>query len=117
MRGGWKDRGRKHGLLALLGICERTIVARLPHLRPAVIVTLKRRHDPPENPKTLGDHLFRARTHRQMTTLQVAQLLGVARQTYEEWERNSRKIPTARRLKVIGFIGQDPENKSAKSNG
>jgi transcriptional regulator with XRE-family HTH domain len=51
-----------------------------------------------------------------MTTLQVAQILGVARQTYEAWERNSRRIPEARRLKVIAFIGFDPDQQRQQSN-
>ena len=70
----------------------------------------------PEHPRTLGEHLRRARIDRKMTNVEVAHILGVAYQTVEKWEHNRTPIGVASRAKVIAFIGHDPKADIAKSN-
>ena len=71
---------------ALLGICKRTVLAALPVASPYRRLWRK----VPENPKTLGEHLRKARINRKMTNVQVAHILEVAYQTVEKWEHNRR---------------------------
>ena len=62
----------------------------------------------PEHPRTLGEHLRRARVDRKMTNVEVAHILGVAYQTVEKWEHNRTAIGPESRPKVIAFLGYDP---------
>ena len=51
-----------------------------------------------------------------MTNVQVAQMLGVAYQTVEKWEHNRNPIGPKSRLKIVAFLGYDPESASSDSN-
>ena len=68
-----------------------------------------------EEPKTLGEHLRKARVDRKMTNLQVAHILDVAYQAVEKWEHNRTLIGPKSRAKVVAFIGYDPEDTSGTS--
>ena len=103
---------REQPACALLDICSRTIVARFP------VISVYRRIQKAvsANPQTLGEHLRRARVDRNLTNVQVAQMLGVAYQTVERWEHNRNPINTNSRLKIIAFIGHDPQIATGESN-
>jgi hypothetical protein len=107
-----KGGGRKQPALALLGICERTVLAEIPLASPYRRLWRK----VPEHPKTLGEHLRRVRIDRKMTNVQAAHILGVTYQTVEKWEHNRTLIGPCSRPKVIAFIGYDPEVESSKYN-
>ena len=68
------------------------------------------------HPQTLGEHLRLARVDRNLANVQVAQMLGVAYQTVERWEHNRNPISPKSRLKIIAFIGYDPEAATGESN-
>ena len=68
------------------------------------------------HPQTLGEHLRLARVDRNLTNVQVAQMLGVAYQTVERWEHNRNPISPKSRLKIVAFIGYDPEATASDSN-
>jgi len=51
-----------------------------------------------------------------LTNVQVAQMLGLAYQTVERWEHNRTRISPESRLKIIAFIGYDPEAATDESN-
>ena len=51
-----------------------------------------------------------------MTNVQVAQMLGVAYQTVKRWEHNRNPISPKWKLKIIDFIGYDPEAVTDDSN-
>ncbi|MEM7206475.1 MAG: helix-turn-helix transcriptional regulator [Pseudomonadota bacterium] len=59
----------------------------------------------PQNPKTLGEQLRKARLERKMTLSEVAELIGVhSSRTVGAWERNE-KVPSKQNTrKIIGFI-------------
>ena len=102
-----------HGLLtagALLGICDRVIVARIPLASPYRRAWRK----VPEHPKTLGEHLRRAHIDRGMTVVQAAHILGVAYQTVERWEHNRSPMKPEHRAKVVAFLGYDPDTGKPK---
>ena len=82
------------------------------------MVSVYRRHlrQVPEHPRTLGEHLRRARIDRKMTNVEVAHILGVAYQTVEKWEHNRTLIGPMSRPKVVAFIGYDPEADDPKPN-
>ncbi len=97
---------------AMLDICSRTIVARFP------VISVYRRIQKAvsAHPQTLGEHLRRARVDRNLTNVQVAQMLGVAYQTVERWEHNRNPISPKSRLKIVAFIGYDPEAATSEPN-
>ena len=97
---------------ALLDICSRTIVARFPE----VSVYRRIQKAVSSHPQTLGEHLRLARVDRNLTNVQVAQILGVAYQTVERWEHNRNPISPKSRLKIVAFIGYDPKATTDKSN-
>ena len=68
------------------------------------------------NPRTLGEHLRLARIDRRMTTVQVAQVIGVAYQTIERWEHNRKSVSKKKRPGIVAFIGYDPEAVGAEPN-
>ncbi len=68
------------------------------------------------HPQTLGEHLRRARVDRNLTNIQVARMLGVAYQTVERWEHNRNPISPKSKLKIVAFIGYDPEAVTGDSN-
>lgn len=88
---------------ALLGICERTILAPFPELS----VYWRKRKGAPANPRTLGDHLRLVRIDRRMTNVQEARLLGVTYQTVEKLEHNRVPISEKMRATIVAFIGCD----------
>ena len=104
--------GLPHRPLALLGICDRVIEAPIPLASPYRRLWRK----VPEHPKTLGEHLRRVRIDRKMTNIQVAHVLGVAYQTVERWEHNRVPISPKSRLKIVAFIGYDPQAATGESN-
>jgi DNA-binding transcriptional regulator YiaG len=93
-------------------ICSRTTVARFP------VISVFRRIQKAVSlhPQTLGEHLRLARVDRNLTNVQVAQMLGVAYQTVERWEHNRNPISPMLRLKIVAFIGYDPEATPGGSN-
>ena len=96
----------------MLDICSRTLVARFP------MVSVYRRIQKAvsAHPQTLGEYLRLARVDRNMTNVQVAQMLGVAYQTVKRWEHNRNPISPKWKLKIIDFIGYDPEAVTDDSN-
>ena len=58
----------------------------------------------------------RTRVDRNLTNVQVAHMLGVADQTVERWKNNRNRISPKSRLKIIAFIGYDPEAETCESN-
>lgn len=62
-----------------------------------------------DEPETLGEHLRRKRVDMGMTNVQLAQILGVTYQTVEKWEHNRVLIGPKSRVKVLAFLGYDPE--------
>ena len=105
-------RRRKQRACALLDICSRTIVAHFP----AVSVYRRIQKAVSSHPQTLGEHLRLARVDRNLTNVQVAQMLGVAYQTVERWEHNRNPISPKSKLKIVAFIGCDPEAVTDDSN-
>ena len=91
--------------MALLGICQRTIVASIPVASSYCRLWRK----VSEHPQTLGEHLRKARIDRRMTVVQTAHVLGVAYQTVEKWEHNRKPVGPKSQSNVIAFIGYDPE--------
>lgn len=87
--------------LALLGICDRRIVASFP----PVSVYRRSKKGAPTNPQTLGERLRLARIDRGMTHVQVADVLGVAYQTVERWEHNRCRITPRHQRKIIALLG------------
>jgi transcriptional regulator with XRE-family HTH domain len=69
----------------------------------------RRRHDAPANPRTLGDHLRKARVDRGQTLEQVARLLGVLGLTVHNWECNIYSPKPRSREKIVEFLGYDPD--------
>ena len=107
-RGGGGCGGVPHGSCALLGICSRTIVASIPVASPHRRLWRK----VSEHPKTLGEHLRKARIDRKMTVVQTAHVLGVAYQTVEKWEHNRKPVGPKSQSKLIAFLGYDPAAES-----
>jgi DNA-binding transcriptional regulator YiaG len=67
-------------------------------------------------PRTLGEHLRLARVDRNLTNVQVAQMLRVAYQTVERWEHNRIRVSPESRRKIVAFIGYDPEAETGETN-
>ena len=63
----------------------------------------------PATPRTLGDHLRKARIDRGLTLEQVARMLGVFWLTVHYWEYNRYAPKPQSREKIVEFLGYDPE--------
>ncbi len=82
------------------------------HKLPSCRVTLRGRKSKvagyPENPKTLGEHLRRARLDRGLPQRQVAEAIGCSQASLANWEMGHR-APEVRFLSgILAFLGYDP---------
>ena len=93
--------------LALLGICDRRIVASFSGFS-VYRRTLKK---VTEHPQTLGEHLRRKRVDAGMTHLELSEFFGVAYQTVERWEHDRVAVSGRHRTKIVAFLGYDPDKK------
>lgn len=62
----------------------------------------------PKNPQTLGEHLLRERSIRQLHQKEAAKLLGVDEFTYLNWEKDRREPLIRNWPALIDFLGGDP---------
>ena len=68
-------------------------------------------------PETIGDHLLKKRIGMGLRQVEVARLLGVSRATTGNWEAGHYRPTGGALMKVIGFLGYDPEDaKYSKTN-
>ena len=58
-----------------------------------------------EDPKTLGEHLRKARIQRSLSQPQVAQILGTDAETILNWEKNRCTATPKWAKKIIEFLG------------
>jgi transcriptional regulator with XRE-family HTH domain len=79
-------------------------VAFLPFTR----VVRKAGKDLRGEPKTVGDHVRQARQKRGLLQRQVAELIGVTKETVANWEKNKTEPVVAVMPAVISFLGFDP---------
>jgi transcriptional regulator with XRE-family HTH domain len=65
----------------------------------------------PASPKTLGEHLRKKRIDLSMSMAQLAKLLGVGmtKTAIEKWENNQNHPTPTNRIRIIEFLGFDPE--------
>jgi len=93
--------------LALLGIDDRTI----RHQRAVTSLHFKGLRHYPAFPKTLGEHLRKKRIDLSLSMTQLAKLLGVgiANTAIEKWETNQNYPTPPNRIRIIEFLGFDPE--------
>jgi DNA-binding transcriptional regulator YiaG len=93
--------------MAMLGIGERCI----RHVRSKGSLYFKHLRHYPTNPKTLGEHLCRKRIDLSLSLTQLAQVLGigVCASTIAKWERNQNYPAPAYRIRIVEFLGYDPE--------
>ncbi len=61
-----------------------------------------------EQPRTLAEHLKRARCTRKLYQRDVAALIGVGTATVANWEKGKTKPPVVCMPAVIRFLGFDP---------
>ncbi|HEX7182155.1 MAG TPA: helix-turn-helix transcriptional regulator [Thermoanaerobaculia bacterium] len=66
----------------------------------------------PQEPRTLGDHLRKARLDRGLWQEHVAEELGVSVGTLLNWERNHTRVQTRFLPKVLAFLGYDPREET-----
>jgi transcriptional regulator with XRE-family HTH domain len=62
----------------------------------------------PRDPRTLGDHLKKARLERGLLQDHVAREFGVSVSTLINWERNHTRVATRSVPQVVAFLGYDP---------
>jgi transcriptional regulator with XRE-family HTH domain len=65
----------------------------------------------PASPKSLGEHLRKKRLDLSMSMPQLAKLLGVGmtKTAVEKWEKNINYPTPPNRIRIIEFLGFDPE--------
>jgi DNA-binding XRE family transcriptional regulator len=62
-----------------------------------------------ENPRTLGEHLKRARQLKGIRQKDAARILGVGHFTYMTWEKDQ-SVPFTRYYPtIVAFVGYDPQ--------
>ena len=62
----------------------------------------------PEDPQTLGEHLFRARCLRKTSQKEAASLLGVSSESLLNWEKGKTEPPVRSWPAILRFLGYDP---------
>jgi transcriptional regulator with XRE-family HTH domain len=67
----------------------------------------------PENPETLGEHLWKARMERGVSREEAAQVLGVGITTLWSWETGHASVSTRHLPKVVAFLGYDPRGEAS----
>jgi hypothetical protein len=86
------------------------------HKLPPCRITLRGRKSKPghpEDPKTLGEHLRRARLDRGLLQRQVAEAIGCHHASLHNWKRGRRE-PEPRFLPgILRFLGYDPRPEPA----
>jgi transcriptional regulator with XRE-family HTH domain len=71
-------------------------------------VVRKAGKDPTGEPKTIGDHVRQARQKRGLLQREVAELIGVTKETVANWEKGHTQ-PTVHDLPAVTrFLGFDP---------
>ena len=86
-------------------MCQWHCTAPIPKFSPS----RRRLNDAPVTPKTLGEHLRRARLERGLTLEQMARILGVFSLTVHYWEHGCYTPKPQSREKIVEFLGYDPE--------
>jgi hypothetical protein len=86
---------------ALLGICDRRIVASFPRIS----LHLRQVRGASAEPKTLGEHLRLKRIDVGLTQPQISVKLGVGWQSIAQLPTNPPRV----RAKIVAFLGYDPE--------
>jgi len=91
------------------------------HKLPPCRVTLRGRKSRPagypEDPRSLGEHLRRARLDRRLPQRQVAAAIGCSQASLANWEMGHR-APEARFLPgILAFLGYDPRPEPATLGG
>jgi len=95
----------------LLGICHVTRTVPIRRITPR----WKQRKPVAARPKTLGEHLKKARVDKGLTLKQLGQLLGVHYRSVYGWE-NGQHAPKPSQIDAIAaFLGYKPTPKYRKT--
>jgi DNA-binding XRE family transcriptional regulator len=100
----------RRGVLALLGICQRTI----RHCRSRISVYFRRLRNYPATAKTLRENLWQKRVDLGLSRRQLAEILGigVTDSAVEKWEKNQNRPSEPHRLRILELLGFDPAIRS-----
>jgi DNA-binding transcriptional regulator YiaG len=71
----------------------------------------------PNELKTIGDHLKKARLERKMLIKDVLEILGVNRWTLRQWEQNILEPFVYQYPKIIAFLGYYPFTHETETQG
>jgi transcriptional regulator with XRE-family HTH domain len=71
-------------------------------------VVRKAGKDPAGEPKTIGDHVRQARKKRGLLQREVAELIGVTKETVANWEKNMTEPPVPSMPGIVRFLGYEP---------
>jgi len=91
-----------------LGNCHRTLSIQ----RQVIFKGFRQTLPYPANPKSLGEHLRKARIDCKVSTPQVAEFVGVDPSNFKRWEADDSIPAVHHRAKIVSFLGIDPFAKS-----
>ena len=100
-----KAASKAHPRMGLLGMCQWHCTVPIPVFAPR----RRKLRGFKVAPLTIGEHLRKARVDRGVTLEEAAQMFGVFWHTVQRWEYNRKNPKPATRIKIVQFLGYDPE--------